>query len=86
MLEAMQMTLVTHPTLLSRVPGGRMMSFRWVMIPGNELAGDGRFVGITTVTKEQWQAHYTAETWHRFAAAKRQFDPNTALTSGAGIF
>jgi crotonobetainyl-CoA:carnitine CoA-transferase CaiB-like acyl-CoA transferase len=56
MLESMQMTLVTHPTLLSRVPGGRMLSFRWVMIPGNEPAGDGRYVGITTVTKEQWQA------------------------------
>ena len=56
MLEAMQMTLVTHPTLLSRLPGGRLMSFRWVMIPGNEPAGDGRYVGITTVTKEQWQA------------------------------
>jgi crotonobetainyl-CoA:carnitine CoA-transferase CaiB-like acyl-CoA transferase len=56
MLEAMQMTLVTHPTLLARMPGGRMMSFRWVMIPGNEPAGDGRYVGITTVTKEQWQA------------------------------
>ena len=26
------------------------------MIPGNEPAGDGRFVGITTVTVQQWQA------------------------------
>lgn len=56
MLEAMQMTLVTHPALLARVPGGRMMSFRWVMIPGNEPTGDNRYVGVTTVTKEQWQA------------------------------
>ena len=26
------------------------------MIPGNEPTGDGRFVGITTVTAQQWQA------------------------------
>ena len=29
---------------------------RWVMIPGNEPTGDGRYVGITTVTTQQWQA------------------------------
>ncbi len=28
-----------------------MGSFRWVMIPGNEPTGDGRYVGITTVTE-----------------------------------
>jgi crotonobetainyl-CoA:carnitine CoA-transferase CaiB-like acyl-CoA transferase len=56
MLEAIQMTYVTTPTLMARFPGGRKQSFRWVMIPGNEPAGDGRFVGITTVTVQQWQA------------------------------
>ena len=56
MLEAMQMTYVVHPTLMARFPGGRMMSFRWVMIPGNEPTGDGRYVGITTVTEQQWEA------------------------------
>ncbi|MDQ1448468.1 MAG: hypothetical protein QOC79_1439, partial [Actinomycetota bacterium] len=56
MLEAIQMTYVTTPTLMARFPGGRGQSFRWVMIPGNEPAGDGRFVGITTVTAPQWQA------------------------------
>ena len=56
MLEAIQLTYVTTPTLMARFPGGRAQSLRWVMIPGNEPAGDGRFVGITTVTAQQWQA------------------------------
>jgi crotonobetainyl-CoA:carnitine CoA-transferase CaiB-like acyl-CoA transferase len=55
MLEAVQMTFVTTPTLMARFPGGRMGSFRWVMIPGNEPTRDGRFVGITTVTEQQWK-------------------------------
>jgi crotonobetainyl-CoA:carnitine CoA-transferase CaiB-like acyl-CoA transferase len=56
MLEAIQLTYVTVPTLMARFPGGRAHAFRWVMIPGNEPAGDGRYVGITTVTAQQWQA------------------------------
>jgi len=56
MLEAIQLTYVTVPTLMARFPGGRKQSFRWVMIPGNEPASDGRYVGITTVTSQQWQA------------------------------
>src|SRR5262245_65923518 len=54
MLEAMQYTLVTVPTLMARFPGGRGGTFRWVMLPGNEPTGDGRYVGSTTVTKQQW--------------------------------
>ena len=54
MLEAMQMTFGPCPALMSRFPGGTMRSFRFVMIPGNEPTGDGRFVGITTVTTQQW--------------------------------
>ena len=54
MLEAIQMTFMTHPTLLSRFPGGRKIAFRWVMIPGNEPSADGRYVGITTITEAQW--------------------------------
>jgi crotonobetainyl-CoA:carnitine CoA-transferase CaiB-like acyl-CoA transferase len=56
MLEAMQLTYVVMPTLFARFPGGREHSFRWVMIPGNEPTGDGRYVGITTVTTQQWQS------------------------------
>jgi crotonobetainyl-CoA:carnitine CoA-transferase CaiB-like acyl-CoA transferase len=54
MLEAMQLTFVTVPTLMSRFPGGSLRTVRWVMIPGNEPTGDDRFVGITTVTTTQW--------------------------------
>ncbi len=56
MLEAMQYTLVTVPTIMARFPGGHLISFRWVMLPGNEPTGDGKFVGITTVTTQQWRS------------------------------
>ncbi len=56
MLEAIQLTYVTTPTLMARFPGGRKQSLRWVMIPGNEPTGDNRYVGITTVTVQQWRA------------------------------
>jgi crotonobetainyl-CoA:carnitine CoA-transferase CaiB-like acyl-CoA transferase len=55
-LEAMQLTMLTVPTLMAHFPGGRGSTFRFVMIPGNEPTGDGRFVGITTVTAAQWRA------------------------------
>ena len=55
-LEAMQLTMLTVPTLMARFPGGRGSTFRFVMIPGNEPTGDGRYVGITTVTAAQWRA------------------------------
>jgi FAD/FMN-containing dehydrogenase len=34
----------------------------------------------------QWRHHYGPATWTRFAAAKRQFDPNNVLNPSAGIF
>jgi crotonobetainyl-CoA:carnitine CoA-transferase CaiB-like acyl-CoA transferase len=55
-LEAMQLTMLTVPTLMAHFPGGRGSSFRFVMIPGNEPTADGRYVGITTVTAAQWRA------------------------------
>ncbi|MDQ1533433.1 MAG: hypothetical protein QOF28_1194, partial [Actinomycetota bacterium] len=55
-LEAMQLTMLTVPTLMAHFPGGRGSTFRFVMIPGNEPTADGRFVGITTVTAAQWRA------------------------------
>jgi crotonobetainyl-CoA:carnitine CoA-transferase CaiB-like acyl-CoA transferase len=54
MLEAMQTTFVTVPTLMARFPGGRKANFRWVMIPGNEPTRDGEYVGITAFTKSNW--------------------------------
>jgi crotonobetainyl-CoA:carnitine CoA-transferase CaiB-like acyl-CoA transferase len=56
MLEAIHLTFMTTPTLMARFPGGRLGGFRWVMIPGNEPTGDERFVGITTVTEQQWKS------------------------------
>ena len=37
-------------------------------------------------TRAEWQEHYGPDTWVRFAAAKKRFDPNNVLTPGAGIF
>ncbi|MFN8037387.1 MAG: CoA transferase [Acidimicrobiia bacterium] len=56
MLEAMQLTLTSVPTLMARFPGGRTGSFRFVMIPGNERCADGNYAGITTLTKQQWRS------------------------------
>ena len=71
MLEAIQVTYVTTPTLMARFPGGRKASFRWVMIPGNEPTGDGRYVGITTVTAQQWQALARADRSRRHGRRRR---------------
>jgi FAD/FMN-containing dehydrogenase len=52
------------------------------------LASDGKIYPpfAPILSKEQWQQHFGAETWQRFAAAKKRFDPNNVLTPGAGIF
>lgn len=55
-LEAMQLTMLTMPTLFANFPGGAKTAFRFVMIPGNEPCADGNFVGITTNTLAQWRA------------------------------
>jgi crotonobetainyl-CoA:carnitine CoA-transferase CaiB-like acyl-CoA transferase len=55
-LEAMQLTMLTVPTLMAHFPGGRGSTFRFVMIPGNEPTGDDRYIGITTITAAQWRA------------------------------
>ena len=54
MFEAMHLTMVTYPTLFSRFPGGHLVTFRWVMLPGNEPCKDGNYAGVTTVTKANW--------------------------------
>ena len=38
------------------------------------------------LSRREWQHHYGAQRWGRFAAAKRRFDPNNVLTPGAGVF
>ena len=59
-LEAMQLTMLTMPTLFANFPGGAKHAFRFVMIPGNEPCADGNYVGITTNTLAQWRALATA--------------------------
>ncbi len=54
-LEAMQLTMLTFPTLFAHFPGGAARALRFVMIPGNEPCGDGDYVGITTNTIAQWK-------------------------------
>jgi crotonobetainyl-CoA:carnitine CoA-transferase CaiB-like acyl-CoA transferase len=52
--EGMVLTLATYPNLLhTGYPGTFGATFRWVMLPGVEPAADG-WVGITTVTVQQW--------------------------------
>ena len=38
------------------------------------------------LSKQQWLEHYGPDILQRFAAAKKRFDPNNALTPGPGIF
>ena len=38
------------------------------------------------LSKQQWLEHYGPDTLQRFAAAKKQFDPNNVLTPGPGVF
>ena len=38
------------------------------------------------LSREAWKQHYGTQTWQRFVAAKRRYDPNNVLTPGAGVF
>jgi crotonobetainyl-CoA:carnitine CoA-transferase CaiB-like acyl-CoA transferase len=55
-LEAMQLTMLTYPTLYATFPGGGPRSYRFVMIPGNEPCADGNYVGLTANTVANWKA------------------------------
>jgi crotonobetainyl-CoA:carnitine CoA-transferase CaiB-like acyl-CoA transferase len=79
MLEAMQLTMLTMPTLFANFPGGRKTAFRFVMIPGNEPCRDGNFVGITTNTLAQWKALLDA-------AGRRDLVDDTELHTMIGRF
>jgi cytokinin dehydrogenase len=64
-----------------------MLAANQALLPRLQAAGGKIYPPYCPMlTKEQWQVHYGAETWQRFAAAKRRFDPNNVLTPGAGIF
>ena len=64
-----------------------MLAANHALLPRLQAAGGKIYPPYCPIlTSEQWQTHYGAETWRRFAAAKRRFDPNNVLTPGAGIF
>jgi FAD/FMN-containing dehydrogenase len=64
-----------------------MLAANDALLPRLQAAGGKIYPPYCPIlSKEQWQTHYGPETWARFAAAKRRFDPNNVLTPGAGIF
>lgn len=66
---------------------GAMLAANHALVPRVQAAGGKIYPPYCPILSQaQWQAHYGAEIWQRFAAAKRRFDPNNMLTPGAGIF
>ena len=64
-----------------------MLAANHALLPRLQAAGGKIYPPYCPIlSNEQWQVHYGPETWQRFAAAKRRFDPNSVLTPGAGIF
>ncbi len=64
-----------------------MLAANHALLPRLQAAGGKIYPPYCPIlSREQWQVHYGPETWQRFAAAKRRFDPNNVLTPGAGIF
>jgi len=53
-LEAMALTLLCYQSVAAALPGGQRRRTTYTMIPGVEPCRDG-FVGLTTITGEQWQ-------------------------------
>ena len=64
-----------------------MLAANRSLIPRIYAAGGKVYPPFAPIlTRDQWHEHYGRETWQRFAAAKKRFDPNSVLTPGAGIF
>ena len=64
-----------------------MLSMNDTLVPRVQAAGGKIYPPFAPIlSREQWQEHYGSETWQRFDAAKKQFDPINVLTPGAGIF
>ena len=63
------------------------LNANYALLPRLQAAGGKIYPPYCPIlSAQQWQQHYGAETWQRFAAAKKRFDPNNVLTPGAGIF
>ena len=64
-----------------------MLAANDALLPRLQAAGGKIYPPYCPIlSKEQWQVHYGPETWPRFAAAKRRFDPNNVLTPRSGNF
>src|SRR5262245_20931076 len=64
-----------------------MLAANDALVPRLQAAGGKLFPPNSPIlSKPQWREHFGPETWRRFAAAKKRFDPNNVLTPGAGIF
>ena len=77
-----------HQTAASGSPDHlTMMGANLALLPRLQQAGGKIYPPYCPpLSPRQWREHYGAETWQRFAAAKKRFDPNNVLTPGAGIF
>ncbi len=64
-----------------------MLAANEALLPRLRAAGGKIYPPFAPVLSHKgWQEHYGSDTWPRFAAAKKQFDPKNVLTPGAGIF
>ncbi|SBS71074.1 putative acyl-CoA transferase/carnitine dehydratase [uncultured Mycobacterium sp.] len=55
-LEAIQLTFLSAPTLSATFPGGAKRARRFVMVPSIHRCADGEFVGLSTFSPQQWFA------------------------------
>jgi FAD/FMN-containing dehydrogenase len=64
-----------------------MLAANQTLVSRLQVAGGKVYPPFSPIlSREQWQKHYGPETWRRFAAAKKRFDPANVLTPGAGVF
>jgi FAD/FMN-containing dehydrogenase len=64
-----------------------MLQANQALLPRLHAAGGKIYPPYAMIlSHEEWREHYGAETWRRFAAAKKRYDPNNVLTPGPGIF
>jgi crotonobetainyl-CoA:carnitine CoA-transferase CaiB-like acyl-CoA transferase len=55
-MESMQLTLLSAPTLSATFPGGAKRARRFVMVPSIHRCADGEFVGLSAFSPQQWFA------------------------------
>jgi len=84
---AYELRMQRRPSAVDAPDHRAMLAANQALLPRVLEAGGKIYPPYAPVLpKTQWQQHYGVETWQRFAAAKKRFDPNGVLTPGAGIF